>query len=59
MTYNFVCKAHNVPLYQYTIQSMMEVIKVPACDECGAPMARVYDVPLTHFVGGGWGKDVN
>jgi predicted nucleic acid-binding Zn ribbon protein len=59
MTYNWTCRNHEAPHFQYSLQSMLEVIKVPACDKCGEPMARVYDVPGLHFSGGGWGKDSN
>lgn len=57
MTYDWVCKNHDEPHFQYTIQSMLTVIVIPPCDLCGSPMSRVFNAVPTHFRGGGWGKD--
>ena len=57
MTYDWVCKKHDEPHFQYTIQSMLTVIVIPPCDLCGSPMSRVFNAVPTHFRGGGWGKD--
>ena len=55
MTYDWICKNHDKPRFQYTIQSMLVPIEPPACAVCEQVMERVFNAAPTHFKGGGWG----
>lgn len=55
MTYDWICKNHDKPRFQYTIQSMLVEIEAPKCAVCEQVMERVFNAAPTHFKGGGWG----
>lgn len=57
MTYTFKCDNHKKPLFTYTVQSMLEDLRVPTCIDCGQEMKRQYDAPPVTWMGSGWGKD--